>query len=137
VAPAVISLLWLGSDAVQPAVNALQVRGAADPWNPVLYVSWLRETFTWWPAWAAYVIAAGLALIPARGMLGVGLGILSGLAVVPNLWRTYLPTLVVAGLFVGAGLRELWKRRQSGANTPHSPAAIGRMSRMEQQGDEA
>jgi hypothetical protein len=97
---ALVSTIWLGLGVIGPALEAMQARGVVDPWNPVLYISWLRETLPWWPSWAGYVVAVFLFLIPARGKLGIGLGIFAGLAVVPNVWRTYAPTVEVAGRFV-------------------------------------
>jgi hypothetical protein len=92
-------------------VWALQVRAVVEPWNPVLFVSWLRETFAWWPVWAGFLIAAILVLIPAKGRVGIGLGILAGLAVVPNVWRPYAPTLIVAILLVIGGMWGQWRWR--------------------------
>jgi hypothetical protein len=99
-----VSVTWLGLGVIGPGVQAMQVRAVVDPWNPVLYISWLRETIPWWPSWAGYLVAIVLAVIPAKGKLGIGLGMLAGLAVVPNVWRTYAPTLVVAGLLVVSSL---------------------------------
>jgi hypothetical protein len=47
-----------------------------------------------------------LVLIPARGRLGLGLGILAGMAAVPNLWRHYLPTVAVGFLLLAFGTRD-------------------------------
>ena len=105
-----LALIWLGFDVIEPFFLAMQDRGVIESWNPVLYVSWLRETFAWWPQWGGYAIGVVLALVPAHGRLGIGLGILAGLALVPNLWRTYLPTLVVAALFTIADLRPVLNR---------------------------
>jgi Glycosyltransferase family 87 len=107
---ALISLTWLGFGVMGPAAEAMQATAVVEPGNPVFYVSWLRETQGWWPWWGGYAVALILAAIPARGLVGIGLGIFAGLAAVPNLWRTYLPTLVVGGLFV---LRGLGQRRGS------------------------
>jgi hypothetical protein len=131
------SVTWLGPDVIGAAVAAMQVRAVVEPWNPVLYISWLRETIPWWPTWAGYFIAVVLALIPARGMIGIGLGIFAGLAAVPNLWRTYLPTLVVAGAFTLAGVRAISRRRQIATARSEGAAAIGTPSTIDQTADRA
>jgi hypothetical protein len=100
----VVLLIWLGPDAVTNAFRALQVRDTVRVGNPVLGVSWLREEFDWWPWWGGYAIAGLILAIPARGMTGLGLGVLAGLAAVPNLWMHYLPALVVGAIFLFNGL---------------------------------
>jgi hypothetical protein len=102
-----VTVLWLGPGIVGPLATAMQERALIEPENPVFYISWLRETQSWWPPWGAYVVAALLAAIPASGQLGIGLGIFAGLALVPNLWRTYVPTLVVGAIFVMRAVYEL------------------------------
>jgi len=106
---AVLTVSWLGLDVLRPAWDAMQVKAIVEPGNPVFFVSWLRETQPWWPWWGGFVVALLLALIPVSGRLGIGLGILGGLALVPNLWRTYLPTLVFAGFLAAADLLH-WSR---------------------------
>lgn len=100
-----VSFAWLGLDAVGPALEAMQERAVIEADNPVFLLSWVRETQPWWPWWGGMAVAAVLALIPAGGRVGIGLGILAGLALVPNLWRTYLATFVVGLLLVTKGLR--------------------------------
>jgi hypothetical protein len=109
----IVSLAWLGIGAVGPAVHAMQARAEIGAVNPVLFISWLRETQPWWPSWGGYAVAGILLVIPARGKLGIGLGMLAGLALVPNLWRTYAPTLVVAGVLSIGGMYELWMASRS------------------------
>jgi len=110
---ALLTVGWLGLDVLRPAWEAMQTRAVIEPDNPVFFVSWLRETQFWWPWWGAFLVAAVLSLIPAGGRLGIGLGILAGLALVPNLWRTYVPTLLFAGLLAGSDLLN-WARRDGG-----------------------
>jgi glycosyl transferase family 87 len=100
---AVVSLARLGVEVVGPASRAIQATAVIEPDNPVFFVSWLRETQSWWPGWGGYAVAVALAAIPATGLLGIGLGMFAGLAVVPNLWRTYIPTVVVASIFAIRG----------------------------------
>jgi hypothetical protein len=99
------TVAWLGPEVIGPAVEAARSRGVIKPENPVFGVTWLRENVDWWPSWGGYAIAAALALIPARGRLGLGLGILAGMAAIPNLWRHYLPTVLVGFLLVAFGLK--------------------------------
>ena len=96
------AILWLGIDSIGPALSALGARDEVRGENIVLGFSWLREAFGV-PGWVAILAALALVAIPARGKLGIGLGILSGMAVVPNLWRTYLPTIIVGGLLAARG----------------------------------
>jgi len=127
---ALVTFVWLGLDVLRPALEAMQVKAIIEPDNPVFFVSWLRETQSWWPSWGGFVMAAVLALIPVGGRLGIGLGILGGLALVPNLWRTYLPTLLFAALLAGADVLKRMSRRTDGR--------IGSMTRsVDQVADEA
>lgn len=87
-------LLWVGSDAITPMIDALRTTVAVEPNNPVLWVTWLRQSFSWWPAWAPIAIAVLLLLVPARGRAGLGTTVMAGLTLVPNLWGHYLPTIV-------------------------------------------
>ena len=103
-----VTLLWLGPGIIGPAATAMQERALIEPDNPVFYVSWLRETQTWWPSWGAYAVAALLAGLPAKGQLGIGLGIFAGLALIPNLWRTYAPTFLMAAVFVIRAIYVSW-----------------------------
>jgi hypothetical protein len=96
------AVLWLGADSIGAALSALGARDEVLGENNVLGFSWLREAFGV-PGWVAIVTALALVAIPARGKLGIGLGILSGMAIVPNLWRTYLPTIIIGGLLVARG----------------------------------
>lgn len=100
------TIAWLEPEVVGPTVDSIRSRDDVKPGNPVFGITWLRESFDWWPSWGGYAVAAVLALIPARGRLGLGLGILAGMAAVPNLWRHYLPTVVVGILLLIFGLRE-------------------------------
>jgi hypothetical protein len=106
-----MTVLWLGPDVIGPAADSLRSRDDIKPGNPVFGITWLRENFDWWPSWGGYAVAIGLAVIPARGRLGLGLGILAGMAAVPNLWRHYLPTVAVGFLLVAFGLRATLRRR--------------------------
>jgi hypothetical protein len=118
----ILTLAWLGPEIIGPAASAMQTRAVIEPDNPVFYISWLRETQSWWPSWGAYAVAVLLAAIPARGQLGIGLGILAGLALVPNLWRSYIPTLLVGAMFV---IRAIYESRTSNRDREanHIPAA--------------
>jgi hypothetical protein len=107
------AIVWLGTDSIGPALSAFGARDEVRGENIVLGFSWLREAFGV-PGWVAIAAALALVAIPARGKLGIGLGILSGMAVVPNLWRTYLPTIIVGGVLVVRGsLDRLAKMRDA------------------------
>lgn len=128
------TLAWLGPDVVSHATAAMQVRAPIEPDNPVFFVSWLSQTQEWWPSWGASAVAIMLVAIPARGKVGIGLGIFAGLALVPNLWRTYAPTLVIATLFVLQGINDARlalranraRTAPSIAGTPAAPAGSTR-----------
>ena len=120
---ALVTLARLGTDVIGPAIVALQARAPIEPDNPVLLVSWLRVSQAWWPWWGGFAVAVAILAVPARGRVGIGLGILAGLAPIPNLWRTYLPTLVVAVLLVLSGFVQ-WpiRRREAPAAVPSEQA---------------
>jgi hypothetical protein len=100
------TITWLEPAVVGPAVDSIRSRDDIKPGNVVFGITWLRESLDWWPSWGGYAIAAALAVIPARGRLGLGLGMLAGMAAVPNLWRHYLPTVAVGLLLVAFGIRK-------------------------------
>jgi hypothetical protein len=112
-AAGVATVAWLGSGVIGPLVGALQVRGTITQDNPVYGITWLSQNIDWWPSWGGSVIAAALAFIPANGRLGLGLGILAGMAAVPNLWRQYLSTVFVGLLLVAFGLWGRWRDRDT------------------------
>jgi hypothetical protein len=113
-------LLWLGLDALRPMVESLATPVPIPPEVPVLWTTALRLTWEWWPTWGGFAVAVALLAIPARGLLGIGLAIVAGIAVIPNVWDHYLPTLIVGLLFVGSAipmrrwLVEVWSTRQLG-----------------------
>jgi hypothetical protein len=113
VAVGLTTVVWLGPDVIGPAADSLRSRDDIKPGNLIFGITWLRENVDWWPSWGGYAVAIGLAVIPARGRLGLGLGILAGMAAVPNLWRHYLPTVAVGFLLVAFGLREALRQRHS------------------------
>lgn len=86
-----LAIAWLGLDVIGPMLADLTYRLQPEPDDYVLNL---------WPAWVGYLIAVGLLLMPARGRLGIGLAMLAGMALVPNLWHHYLPTIVVGALLV-------------------------------------
>jgi hypothetical protein len=112
------AIAWLGPEVLRPAWHALRSEATIQPGNLVFGVTWLRENIGWWPFWGGYAIAAVLVLIPARGRLGLGLGILAGMAAVPILWRHYLPTVAIGILLVAFGLRERRHRDGDGRERP-------------------
>jgi hypothetical protein len=113
----VATVAWLGPDVIGPAADSMRARDDIKPTNPVFGITWLRENIDWWPSWGGYAIAALLVLIPARGGLGLGLGILAGMAAVPNLWRHYLPTVAVGILLLAFGIRDARHDREGRASS--------------------
>lgn len=100
------AVAWLGPEVIDDMVSALRTTVPVLPGNPVLWVTWFREHTEWWPRWGAPILAALLRLIPARGLPGIGLGIVAGVTLVPNIWGHYLPVLVFGvGLIIMARLR--------------------------------
>jgi hypothetical protein len=112
----VVWLAWLGPDAVGPGIRAL---GSEEP-DPGLIIgpAALRELASWWPSWIGWAVGAALLAIPARGHLGMGLGILAGLAVITNLWGHYLPTVLFGGGLLAIGLSEWWRARRAAVSEP-------------------
>ena len=104
-----VFLPWLGLDVVGPAFHALGTRAPIDQGNLVLGFSWLRENVSWWPSWGGLVAACLILMVPARGLLGTGLGLLAGLAAIPNLWRSYVPAILAAGTLIWVGLASRWE----------------------------
>ena len=98
-----LPVLWLGLDAIQPMLDALRLVVPVEPDNAVLWTTALRG-LDWWPAWGAAVIAVLLLLIPARGLTAIGVAMIAGVTLIPNIWHHYLPTLIVGIGFVLAGI---------------------------------
>jgi hypothetical protein len=104
---AVVILAWLGLDVIGPmwaAVIGHNVPRADAGLVPMQWTSWLRIAFEWWPTWGGYVVAVLLLLIPAKGRLGLGLGIMAGLALNTNLWHHYNLTVLLGVALIAAGL---------------------------------
>ena len=99
-----LTVVWLGLDVIGAALASLQVRDEIEPGRMVLGVTWLRETFEWWPWWGGFAVAGLIMAIPARGLAGLGLGVLAGLAAVPNLWAQYLPAIAVGFVLLATGI---------------------------------
>jgi hypothetical protein len=97
-----VPILWLGLD----SIGAIMKVSEEDIpiLSTVLWTTAFRLWWDWWPMWGSVVIAAVLLLIPARGLPGIGLAMIAGIGLIPNIWDHYLPTLLVAMLFVGSGI---------------------------------
>jgi hypothetical protein len=100
-----VTVFLLGTDVIPHLVANLTYRLPLGPEDFVIGPSALE----WWPRWGSYLLAAALLLVPARGRMGIGLAMLAGMALVPNLWRHYFPTVVVAGLLI---LADVYRARQ-------------------------
>jgi hypothetical protein len=105
-----LTIAWLGLDVIGPMLADLTYRLPPEPDDYLLNP---------WPAWAGYLVAVGLLLVPARGRLGIGLAMLAGMAVVPNLWHHYLPTIVIGAVLV---LRAALDNRPQDAMSDVNPA---------------
>ena len=99
----VVPVLWLGLDVIPSMVDALRLAVPVGNGNSVLWTTALSE-LEWWPAWGATLIAVVLLAIPARGLPAIGLAIIAGVTLIPNIWHHYLPTLIVGIGFVLAGI---------------------------------
>lgn len=109
-----LPILWLGPEVIGPMVTGLQLKVPIESGNPVLWTTAFRQMWDWWPSWGAIAVAIVLLAIPARGLLAIGLAIIAGISVVPNIWDHYLPMLLVALAFVFSGLRSMQRVRWPG-----------------------
>jgi hypothetical protein len=114
---AILLLAWLGPDVVPHAVRAL--RQSDNPDTLVIGVASLGRLVEWWPSWAPVAVGLFLVALPLRGLSGLGMGVLAGLAVITNLWGHYLST-VLFGLILAAS--PLLGRWGAVPTSRHSPA---------------
>ena len=94
VAQALVFVAWLGPGVVPRAIEASRVSIPAigtvlgpSGWPPLRGV---------WTSGIDLVAAALLVVLPLRGRAAIGAGILAGLAIIINLWGSYLPTVLFA-----------------------------------------
>lgn len=99
-------LTWLGLDTVPHMIDGLRTSIPVVGNNPTLGPTWVRENTGWWPWWGALALAAVLLAIPVRGARGIGLGLLAGMTLIPNLWGIYFPTVAVAIALAVLGMRK-------------------------------
>lgn len=112
-AQAVVILVWLGPDVLPAMAESLRVDLPLDPDAAFMWTTWLRQ-IVGVPPWGAPVLAAVLLLLPMRGAVGIGVGILAGLALINNVWNHYLPTVGLALLCVGVVVvPRLWSGMQA------------------------
>lgn len=112
-----LALAWLGPDVIGPMVSAvLDANLGREPGvAAVMWTTWFRYTWDWWPAWGGYAVAGALLLMPATGRLGLGVGIIAGLSLNANLWHHYAPVFVLGvALVVAAALGRLGPERFQG-----------------------
>jgi hypothetical protein len=120
----VVALAWLGPDVIGPMLPAIvgqNVSRGGTGTVPVLWTSWARAAWDWWPDWGGYAVAGILLLVPAVGLIGLGLGVIGGLSLNLYLWHHYAPVfgfgavliLIGAVVRVWAVSREVLRRRRS------------------------
>ncbi len=113
---AAATTVWLGPDIGGHIAAAFRDRIPIE--SAVLGFTALGQAFEWWPAWVAPAVALVLVALPVRGRAAVGVGMLAGLAIIPNLWLHYLPTVVAACALIASDAwvasattrGRLWKR---------------------------
>jgi hypothetical protein len=118
-------LAWLGPDVLQPMMESLRISLPLDEDAVFMWTTWLREVVGV-PYWLPPFIAAALLLLPARGVLGIGIALLAGLTLINNIWNHYLPTFGLAALLianVGAGWLSAVRRLRRPASL-RAPSAI-------------
>lgn len=98
----VIFLAWLGPELPGQLIDAMRVKV---PPTGLLFgptaVDWMRPI---WNSGVSLLVTVLLLAIPARGRIGLGLGVLAGLAPIANLWIHYAPTALFAAVLIIAGL---------------------------------
>ena len=102
-------LLWLGPDVVPHVIDRLA--SSPEPDSEVFFIGGLRVYFDWWPAWGGLAVAAVFLAIPATGRLGIGLALMAGLSIKPNVWHHLLPTVVIALALTAAGIVDAYRSR--------------------------
>jgi hypothetical protein len=102
-----LPILWLGPDVIGPMIAVFDEE--VPILSSVLWTSSFQLMWDWWPSWGGIAVAIVLLAIPARGLPAVGLAIIAGISVIPNIWSHYLPMLLVALAFVLSGM---WSSRQ-------------------------
>lgn len=115
-------IAWLGTGVLPDLVAALRTdlpipRGASFMWT-----TWAREVLGLSP-WIGPALAAAILIIPARGALGIGLGLLAGLSMVNNLWDHYMTTFAFAAVLIFVGLRDRSRVVPGRADERHGEAA--------------
>jgi len=98
----VIFAIWLGANVPFQIIDAmrLQIPPTGILFGPTA-IDWLRPI---WNSGLSLAVAVLLLAIPARGRVGIGLGILAGLAPIANLWIHYAPTVLFALVLIVADL---------------------------------
>jgi len=110
---AVLALAWLGVDVIGPMVPAIvgqNVSRGETGTVPVLWTTWARAAWDWWPSWGSYAVAVTLMVVPAIGRLGLGLGIIGGLSLNAYLWHHYAPVFAFGVVLIVVGaIARLWR----------------------------
>jgi hypothetical protein len=100
---------WLGPDAIADAIDTF--RNPIPPTGMLIGPSAVPELRDAWHSGVGILVAVALLALPLRHRAGVGLAILAGLAVVPNLWIHYAPTVLFAAALISFDVWGLMERR--------------------------
>lgn len=95
---------WLGFDAIGHAMDTF--RTTIPPTGILIGPSAVAATRDAWNAGFGAVMAMVMLALPFRGRAGVGVAILAGLAVIPNLWIHYAPTALFAAAMIAV---DVWR----------------------------
>lgn len=91
---------WLGFDALGDAIETF--RNAIPPTGILIGPGAVPPIRDAWNGGLGAVTAMALLALPLHGRAGIGVAILAGLAVIPNLWVHYAPTALFAAAMIAA-----------------------------------
>jgi hypothetical protein len=100
---------WLGFDAIGDAIDTF--RNPIPPTGILIGPSSVPELRDAWHSGIGAISAIALLALPLRGRAGIGVAILAGMAVIPNLWIHYTPTVLFAAALIAA---DLWRAFDGG-----------------------
>ena len=109
---------WLGFDAIGSAIETF--RNPIPPTGMLIGPSAVPELRAAWHSGVGAITALVLLALPMRGRTGIGVALLAGLAVVPNLWIHYAPTVLFAAALITF---DVWRLLRRGRITPEGSKA--------------